>query len=658
MSRGDSGTPWIAELMQPSGEGMVYLEMDKAPQAGAGDDILTMAEMVRHRDGRLIAKAVGLDAQHASAISRLRAATKESIIDAEWKVLSAIVAAEKNGDVRIGIDRSAISVVRPFATMHPAKELLARHGNQNTVAYDAPRYVLDPLVYAATARDMERRQHALPAGIDDPRITHSGPSVTPSFGRSGETKAWLLYFGQVENCSYTQLAAMSGRGMVPKADVPAALAHEFFTLHEYAHTFDDNANDFGRTMSPGESRKLEAFADAFAVTELVMAGRSPRDIERIVACREAAIVGLPISANGKRMDISQVAHFSGAAARAALVEAAAAVKLNRRVNTAELIRQARRISEKHTIGDAGMRDLQSALGRLRKLPGEADVRTWLASLIRSTSDPALKANATALHRNVAMFYAPAQQAAAAARISAVHATSLRNHLEYSRENISDAGMMAVLAEKEAAAWDIGNRGGIARVLRRLIPDQTSGIQAGIASNLKRIATEQALPSASAVPAPALAKLQMSDAGIPNPWTFSVAGRLEQCASYASTAYGVIAAVAVHGIPSSEQQASFIRAMRGLSAFVDSVTLRDASKDGKSVRKRFEDNPELEDYLRMVASYRYSDMQLPVDDGKRLQLQAVILAINPNADIPEMPKPVFEPQIPEFGGGFIPATDRE
>lgn len=642
--------------MQSSGEGIVYLEIANAPAAGVGDDILAMADVVHHRDGRLIAKSVGLDPRYAAALRRLKAGTDGGGPDSEWKVLSGIVAAERNGDVRVGVDASAVSVIRPFAAT-PKKEMLARHVGQGPVARDAPRYVLDPIVYAAPGRNQDRRKDALPAGLVPARTDPSGPTMTPSFGPDGETRAWLMYFGEAENCSYTKLARISGRGMLPRHDISSSLADEFFTIHEYAHTLDDEMDGLESGKSPHELRRMEAFADAFAVTELVMAGRNPEEIAMIVSCREAAIVGLSFGPAGRNANIGGIEHLSGAAARAALAQAAAARKAGRRANSGEILRQARKISEQFTIGDIGMKTLQQSLKRLGDEASPDDLRRWLATLEQETKDPVLKANAASLRKQLDMFFLPSQQKAAAGEIAKIHAISLDRHQEHVRESGLAPGVSGLLADREAAAWSIRNEGFITRTIRKMVPGSANGLDSRIAANLSKVA-------AAATPTPehsgpALSKVPVQTSGIPNPWTFSVTGRLQQCAKYAMEAYRVIAAVELHGIPSQQQQDTYVNAMRGLTAFVESVTLRDPTKDGKAVRKRFDERPELEDYLRMVGTYRYSDMKLPADEGRRLQLQAVILAIDPQADLPEMPRKASpESQIPEFGADIFPAGERE
>jgi hypothetical protein len=98
-------------------------------------------------------------------------------------------------------------------------------------------------------------------------------------------------------------------------------------------------------------------------------------------------------------------------------------------------------------------------------------------------------------------------------------------------------------------------------------------------------------------------------------------------------------------------------MRSLSSFVEALAWRDPTKDGKAVRRKLEEHPELEDYLRMVGNYSYADFGLPVDEGKRLQLQAIIMAINPKISLPEMPRPQAESTM-AFGDELFPSTDRD
>lgn len=656
LSNGDGGTPWIAEIILASGEGPAFIEMAKPPAAAAGDDIMTMGDLSKDKDGRMVARNIGIDPSAAEALKRVRMGMRGPRIDAEWKTLSHMAAAESQGDVRTVFDGSTISVIRPVVSAHHALDVLARHSNQNMVGYDAPRFVLDPVVYRNQSSYEARRKAALPIGLQEDGLTVTGPSVTPSFGSNGATNAWLLNFGSVESCSFTHLAGISGTGMIPKFDVSSALAHEFMTVHEFAHSMDDNSRNL-RMATPYKMRRLESFADAFAVTELALAGRSLQELRKIVGCREAAIVGLSFAGDGQRVRIETIEHFSGAAARAALDAAAKLVHQGGTANPAEVVRQAHKISKKFTISDAGMKELQHALSGLNSKASSTDVDRWLKQLSSKAKDEALARTARSLaahHRN---FFAPADRGnAATAKIAELHAASLKRHVAYSKENGLLGRTKNILADTENESWGIGKRNTLRRLLDVVRPSGGAGIERAIGENIRKEIRIEG-DGATMRDQPAIMKLPAPAPATPNPWTFSVADRLKQCAAHAEQAYRVITEVAATGIPSPSHQQRFTASMRSLSSFVEALSWRDPTKDGKAVRKKLDDHPELEDYLRMVGNYSYADFGLPVDEGKRLQLQAIILAINPKASLPEMPRPQAESTM-AFGDDMFPSTDRD
>jgi hypothetical protein len=159
--------------------------------------------------------------------------------------------------------------------------------------------------------------------------------------------------------------------------------------------------------------------------------------------------------------------------------------------------------------------------------------------------------------------------------------------------------------------------------------------------------------------PAVLKLPVLESSDPNPWTFSVADRLKQSATHAENAYKVIVETAARGgVPNDGHEERFAVSMRRLSSFVEAVVLRDPMKDGKAVRKKFDANPELEDFLRTSAAIGYRDATLPVSEGMRMQMQSLILAINPTADLPAMPAPPELVSGVEFGPNMFVSSDRD
>jgi hypothetical protein len=271
------------------------------------------------------------------------------------------------------MDGQSLSVVRPTVSFQPAREIIARHSSPQNETN--PKFVLDPVIYASAARQAARKANAAPAGAGSDRS--------------------MLYFGNVEHCSYTQLVKISGPGMIPRYDVPAALAHEFMTAHEFAYQFDEFRGKAG-SPSSRERRRIESFADAFAVTELILAGRSLKDIDRIVACREAAIIGLAGARGRTKGSADAIVSLSGAAARAALNAAYTVVQNGGYVDAVALVQQATRISERHTISDKGMKELQSALARLSTDATQAEMSRWLKNLAAATTDEALSLTASSL----------------------------------------------------------------------------------------------------------------------------------------------------------------------------------------------------------------------------------------------------------------------
>ncbi len=656
MSNGGDGTPWIAEIILASGEGTAFIELDKSPSASAGDDIMTMGELATERDGRVVVRGIGIEPSAAAALKRVRTSMRGQRMDAEWKTLANIAMAEKHGDVRTVNDGRTISVIRPVVAAHHALDVMARHSNQNMVGYDAPRFVLDPVVYRNGSAYEARRQAALPAGLqeDGVDVDVAGPSVIPSFGPAGQTNAWLINFGSVECCSFTHLAGISGAGMIPGFDVQPSLAHEFMTVHEYAHSMDDNARNL-QMASPYALRRLEAFADAFAVTELVLAGRNLGELTKIVSCREAAIIGLSFTNGGRRTRIEAIEHFSGAAARAALNAAADLLSHGGTANPAEVVRQAHRVSERLTISDAGMRELREALTGISAESSSKDVARWLNELSVSAKDRGLALCARGLATTHKNFFIPAEQKGeeAAAAIAELHSGSLERHIAYAKENGLLDRTKPLLAETESKFWGVQRHGTVRTFLERLRPGRNGEFRRLIGENIRRKIEVEATGDEERHQ-PAVLKLSAPAAAAPNPWTFSVADRFRQCAAHAEQAYRIITEVAAAGAPSPAHQERFTSSMRSLSSFVEALSWRDPAKDAKGVRRKLEEHPELEDYLRMVGSYTYADFNLPVDEGKRLQLQAIILAINPRADLPEMPRP--EDPAPTFGNGLFPTTE--
>jgi hypothetical protein len=657
LSGGGDGAPWIAEIMLASGEGSAFLEMPKAPAAAAGDDIMTMGDLSTERDGRVVARNIGIDSSAAEALRRVRIGVRGTRIDAEWKTLANIATAESHGDVRTVFDGATISVIRPLVAAHHGLDVMARHSNQNMVGYDAPRFVLDPVVYRNRSAYEARRRAALPAGLQEDGLTVTGPSITPSFGSKGETNAWLMNFGSVESCSYTHLAGISGSGMIPKFDVPSSLAHEFMTVHEFAHSMDDNSREL-RMATPYNLRRLEAFADAFAVTELALAGRSLQELRKIVSCREAALIGLSFGTDGQRVRVDAIEHFSGAAARAALNAAAELVRQNRTANPAEVVRQAHKISERFTISDGGMIELRNALSKLHAKSSSTDVARWLKELSSTAKDKALVETAKSLANHHRNFLTPADQSRAgvAQKIAELHAASLKRHVAYSKENGLLGRTKRLLTDSESENWGIRNHNALRRLLDRVRSPGSAGVGNAIRENIRR-EIRTGWNSHAGMEQPAVMKLPPPAATTPNPWTFSVADRLKQCAVHAEQAYRVITEVAATGIPSPSHQERFTTSMMSLSSFVEALAWRDPTKDGKAVRRKLEEHPELEDYLRMVGNYSYADFGLPVDEGKRLQLQAIIMAINPKISLPEMPRPQAESTM-AFGDELFPSTDRD
>lgn len=643
--------------MLATGEGPAFLEMAKAPAATVGDDIMTMGELATERDGRVVVRNIGIDPAAAEAFKRVRTGMRGTRIDAEWKTLTNIATAESHGDVRTVFDGSTISVIRPLVAAHHALDVMSRHSNQNMVGYDAPRFVLDPVVYRNRSVYEARRKAALPAGLQEEGLTVTGPSVTPSFGPKGETNAWLLNFGSVESCSYTHLAGISGAGMIPKFDVPSSIAHEFMTVHEYAHSMDDNARNL-LMATPHKLRKLEAFADAFAITELALAGRSLQELRKIVSCREAAIIGLSFTNGGQRMRIDAIEHFSGAAARAALNAATRLVHENRTANPAEVVRQAHRIAREFTISDGGMVELRNALSKLHAKSSSAEIARWLKDLSSTSKDKALAKTAESLAVHHRSFFTPAEQGrdGAARKIAEIHAASLKRHVAYSKENGLLDRTKRLLSDSESENWGVGQHNALRRLLNRVRSPASASVERAIRANIQKEIGSEASRHAGA-DQPAVMKLPPPVPSTPNPWTFSVADRLRQCAVHAEQAYHVITEVAATGIPSPSHQERFTASMRSLSSFVEALSWRDPTKDSKTVRRTLDAHPELEDYLRMVGNYSYADFGLPVDEGKRLQLQAIVMAINPQVDLPEMPRPQTEPTM-GFGADLFPSTDRD
>lgn len=619
LNTGIDGTPWSGEVALFSGEGIAYIEMERAPAAAAGDDILTFADLARERDGRLVARNAGLPDEGKTALRRLREGTRNSRIDAGWQVLSGIVSAEKQGDVRLVMDGQSLSVVRPTVSLQPARDIIARHSQKEGTG----KFVLDPVVYASAARAAARK--------------------------ATTAKGTVLNFGDVDSCAYTQIAGMSGPGMIPTFDIPAALAHEFATARAFALQLDGPKGK-AETLSPLERRQTDSFADAFAVTELILAGRSPKDIDRIVACREAAVIGL---ATGKAKGRSEEASVSGTAARAALNAAYAVVQKGGHVDPAALVQQAKRLSELHTISDKGMKDLKSALRSLGSNATAADISGWLKNLAKTTADKNLSQNASSLAKRLKGFYTPRDQKSreVGAKIGRLHADSLRKHLAYAKENGLSTRPDGLLAGKETSVWNIAPEGIMGRLARfvRAPADHGSVIRSNIDSIPAGHATAE-------VPALKLPTMESSD---PNPWTFSVADRLKQAGGQAENAYKVIAEMAANGgIPTFAHEERFATAMRRLSSFVEALVLRDPLKDGKTVRKRLDANPELEDYLKLWAAGGFRNEKLQMDEGLRVQIKSLILAINPAADVPEMPAPPEVVSGVEFGQNMFVSSDRD
>jgi hypothetical protein len=652
LSNGKDGALWIAEIMPPTNNGTLFLETDRAPSASVGDDVMTTAEVTTERNGRVVARNPRIGPTMTAAYKRLRDGIRGSNIDANWKTLSKVAVAESHSDVRTVLDGQIISIIRPTATNQPAADVLKRHTNQNMVGYDAPRFVLDPVVYRNHSAYLLRQAAALPAGIRD-KITVNGPEITPSIGQKGETRAWLMNFGNVENCSYTLLSQLSGPGLVPKFDIPATLAHEFTTVHEFAHSMDDQARKVSEA-TPEKRRRMESFADAFAITELALAGRNLNDLSKIVACREAAIIGASFRRDGKRARIALMEHLSGDAARAALNEAAKILKRGGKVTPAEVVRQAHKLSVKHSISNAGIQELDKSLRKLKQNATTEEIKECLDLLAKSTKDPALARMAKRLATTSDNFFSPADQRRkdVISKIAVLHQESLKKHVEYSAENGMLGRTKELLMASEKDWWSVRERNLLRRSLRAILPNGKN-IGHAVSSNIEQ---QVAARDASASEIPAIQKLPETQSASPNPWTYSLADRLKQSAAIAEQAYAVITEVAALGTVAPVHQERFSNAMRSLSLFAEAVTWRDVSKDGKAVRKKLEETPELEDHFRMVRDYSYEDIKLPVSEGKRLQLQSIILAVNPRAELPEMPQPA-EPAT-GFGSDLFMGTDRD
>jgi hypothetical protein len=618
---GGDGSPWIAEILQHMG-GMVYLEMAEAPRAGVGDDILADAEVSQHRDGRAIARAVPMEESFTAAIRRLRNSARGASADGQWQVLNGLLEGEARGSVRLAMDPSSISIIRSIVSVRPAGEILS---DRQKRGLDLP----SPLIHSGSVRpDAMAAEAVLGGGI---------PSV----------------------CSYTSLALASGAGMVPRHDISTLLSAEFEAARAMARRIDVGVNDIGDTPEPLALRRAEAFADAFAVTELAMAGRSLKELDRIVSCREAAIIGQSWRRDGVRRDIGGTAGFTGAAARAALTAAAAAADKGAAVGAAEIVRQAERISERHVIGDKGLSDLRSALAGLRGSPGESDIRLWLANLSASTGDRALRENCRNLSLRLARFHLPGSMGRkdAASAITRLHASSLRLHIQHLDEQGISVDAEA-LGLKEADAWSARPQSAMRR-LSTLVKPWSRGAQAVRANIVRNIAEHVGIAAGSRTEkgvSPATGGSSVSAGGL-NPWAASVAGRLQQCAAHATEAYRINAAVAARGgTPSPEQRDAFRSAVGGLAAFAEAVVLRDPMKDSKSVRKKLEDNPEIEASLRLACIRPEDGYALPMEDDRRHVMRSVILALDAKADIPEMPQAAAEGFVPDFG--FVPSGEHE
>lgn len=657
LSNGENGTPWIAELMPHEDTATVFVEMSRRPTAAVGDDLLVNADIEQHPDGRQIGRVTGFSASEKEAFARLLAATSDAKPVEDWKVISRIAAARRNRDAAVRLTDDALCVIRPTVAPNSTLETLARHSRNTLVSHDAPRYLVNPLLHAAASADPTRIRAAEPAGLADRLEMSPGPSFANVGNMQGDNWGSVIDPGGVDRCSYTTLMQVSGRGLLSKRDVSANLHHEFVTAHEYGHTLDTNDRSHTRMDAAEVKRRQETFADAFAVTELALSGRSLAELDQIIAAREAAIVGAAFLESGKRLDMRFFVHVSGAAARVALNGARKALESGIPVSAADIVGQARRISDDWTISKDGIQDLAKAL---RTLPANADHRTitaWLDRLASKTSDKALKFNAESLKTRLGAFYTPGQHASVANKIAAIHAGSMRKHLDYlTAQGLGEVDMQ-VLVSAEKMAWGIPEQTGLQRVMGR-IGIGSSGLPALLRANIETIAKNDGSKKLEAPQGIAFVRIPEPKSDMPNPWTFSVSDRLQRAATYGESAYRTNASVAQQGTPSHKQEEAFANAMRGLSAFAEAVTLRDPTKDSKSVRRILDGNPDLEDNLKVFSTYKPGELTLPLAEGKRLHLQSVIQAINPRVVLDEIAAPAAPNPFAEFANDVALAGDRD
>lgn len=607
--------PWMAEVIPQSG-GTLFLQMDSRPRAAAGDDIYADVDVARQKSGQNLAIAREVNPSRAAAMTRLRGAFKGARVAKEYGIIKSLATAERSGDIRAAVGRHSISMLRPVLSADPAKD------EALGMTRPAPRLVFrkDPNGFK---------------GYDQ--------------SANGTTSSFHLFFGGVNTSSYSHLFHMAGASaLYPRFDISPVLAQEYLTVREFACSIDDHAHQAGVRNGPHYLRRLETFADAFAVLELALGGRSLKELELIVIAREAGLVGQAFDRRNERTRLPQLIHLSGAACRKALQAAKRCLKDGIEVTPAQVLKEAWKIADSCTLSKKAMTTLADHLNGvsasgLRTADG---FRRVLYAIAAENTDPLLKQTAKSLAGNISKGFFGVDDLrvkANADKVTAIHRRSTASFLRYIRESDMPKNLAELFVTREAEAWKPARSGGARgwmEAVRAALPGGApeSAMQRRILGMLSRQKLAITQSNDARQPETALRKLPHSSTGDgPNPWSMNTAQRLAGCARHAEAAFRA-AAFGYDDMTAWKHQTAFTSSMRGFNAFHEAVLLRDVAKDSPQVVALLEKNSGIEQEMKLLAQASYSDLMLPLGEPTLLRIQSVAKILNPKVELPPVQRP--------------------
>lgn len=621
---GDGTRPWRAELI--TGDKAVYVVLNARPEAGIGDDLHVVGNARKPVGEERIIQPPEFDQDIARIAERAINETSSDSLNSTYvpDKIRDLIHAQRQSDLKLSIDSQSISVIRPTTDV---LEILSYFQNATTGFRDGPRIFVNQTVLAQGEKAQERLSRASPAGAIPVAAGMQKPNVATIelIDNVPRTGVYEIFLGEGHASTFMRTWGLASQGwLIPIFPPSPAVLNEFEAVHEVAHSFDAISSTIA---SYEHKRTMESFCDAVAVLTLMVHGRNPAEVEKIVAAREASLVGHIMDSRDGLDRWQSPTHLSGPAARAALNVGKRLRAEDEKRSIDWIIEKAWIIAQRHTLGDEETKALKDKLSeRLRgtrpSAAGMAEVLKVVAGSFDKGSVPRRAATWLASHvARSCVTVADLDNDKSFAKVSSRYRKSVGETCRSLLETKSTKGLAAAFFESEARRLSA-----IASIPEPKLQERLLSVLSGKPKRMTRLAALRKemeghlnevkgntyLGPASSDTGPAFTKWVVG-AWIPpepNPWSLGFDQRLRH--------FGVLAAeahdLAIEDGPGNygESSTRYREKAKQLIAFAEALSIE--PKDQRRLVSRFGTKPIVE-AVGVIRDWRHGEIFKSADKVK-------------------------------------------